>query len=176
LLREEVQTRFKTNVVQQKRFSELLQASLAKYANRSIEAAQVIEELIAMAKQFREEAEKVAAMGMSVAEVAFYDALANNQSAQELMGDEVLMKMARELAAKLRGNLSIDWQYKENVRARLRTMIKALLKRYKYPPDQEAAAIELVLLQTEMISEEWSREDLGNQIEVAIAQALPRPS
>jgi type I restriction enzyme R subunit len=176
LLREEVQTRFKTNVVQQKRFSELLQASLAKYANRSIEAAQVIEELIAMAKQFREEAEKVAAMGMSVAEVAFYDALANNQSAQELMGDEVLMKMARELAAKLRGNLSIDWQYKENVRARLRTMIKALLKRYKYPPDQEAAAIELVLLQTEMISEEWSREDLGNQIEAAIAQALPRPS
>jgi type I restriction enzyme R subunit len=176
LLREEVQTRFKTNVVQQKRFSELLQASLAKYANRSIEAAQVIEELIAMAKQFREEAEKVAAMGMSVAEVAFYDALASNQSAQELMGDEVLMKMARELAAKLRGNLSIDWQYKENVRARLRTMIKALLKRYKYPPDQEAAAIELVLLQTEMISEEWSREDLGNQIEAAIAQALPRPS
>ena len=176
LLREEVQTRFKTNVVKQKRFSELLQTSLAKYANRSIEAAQVIEELIAMAKQFREEAEKVAAMGMSVAEVAFYDALANNQSAQELMGDEVLMKMARELAAKLRGNLSIDWQYKENVRARLRTMIKALLKRYKYPPDQEAAAIELVLLQTEMISEEWSREDLGNQIEAAIAQALPRPS
>jgi type I restriction enzyme R subunit len=176
LLREEVQTRFKSNVVQQKRFSELLQASLAKYANRSIEAAQVIEELIAMAKQFREEAEKVAAMGMSVAEVAFYDALAKNKSAQELMGDEVLMKMARELAAKLRGNLSIDWQYKENVRARLRTMIKALLKRYKYPPDQEAAAIELVLLQTEMISEEWSREDLGNQIEAAIAQALPRPS
>jgi type I restriction enzyme R subunit len=176
LLREEVQTRFKTNVVQQKRFSELLQASLAKYANRSIEAAQVIEELIAMAKQFREEAEKMAAMGMSVAEVAFYDALAKNKSAQELMGDEVLMKMARELAAKLRGNLSIDWQYKENVRARLRTMIKALLKRYKYPPDQEAAAIELVLLQTEMISEEWSREDLGHQIEAAIAQALPRPS
>jgi len=176
LLREEVQTRFKTNVVQQKRFSELLQASLAKYANRSIEAAQVIEELIDMAKQFREEAEKVAAMGMSVAEVAFYDALAKNKSAQELMGDEVLMKMARELAAKLRGNLSIDWQYKENVRARLRTMIKALLKRYKYPPDQEAAAIELVLLQTEMISEEWSREDLDNQIEAAIAQALPRPS
>ena len=149
----------KTNVVKQKRFSELLQASLNKYANRSIEAAQVIEELIAMAKQFRDEAEKVAAMGLSVAEVAFYDALSNNQSAHDLMGDEVLMKMARELAVKLRGNLSIDWQYKENVRARLRTMIKALLKRYKYPPDQEAAAIDLVLQQTEMISEEWSRED-----------------
>lgn len=174
LLKEEVQSRFKTNVVQQKRFSELLQASLAKYANRSIEAAQVIEELIAMAKQFRDDAEKVAAMGMTPAEVAFYDALANNQSAQDLMGDEVLMKMARELAEKLRGNLSIDWQYKENVRARLRTMIKALLKRYKYPPDQEAAAIELVLQQTELISEEWAREDLGNQIQAVVAVALAK--
>ena len=82
------------------------------------------------------------------------------------------MKMARELAEKLRGNLSIDWQYKENVRARLRTMIKALLKRYKYPPDQEAAAIDLVLQQTEMISEEWSREDLGKKIEEVVAVAL----
>jgi type I restriction enzyme R subunit len=87
------------------------------------------------------------------------------------MGDEVLMKMARELAEKLRGNLSIDWQYKENVRARWRTMIKALLKRYKYPPDQEAV-IELVLQQTEMISEEWAREDLGNKIEAAVVNAL----
>ena len=159
LLREEVQTRFKNNVVKQKRFSEMLQASLNKYANRSIEAAQVIEELIAMAKQFRDEAEKVKAMGLSVAEIAFYDALANNKSAQEAIGDEVLMKMARELAEKLRGDLSIDWQYKDNVRARLRNKIKALLKRYKYPPDQEAAAIELVIQQTEIISEEWSRED-----------------
>jgi len=174
LLKEEVQTRFKTNIVKQKRFSELLQASLNKYANRSIEAAQVIEELIAMAKQFRDEAEKVDAMGLSVAEVAFYDALANNQSAHDLMGDEVLMKMARELAEKLRGNLSIDWQYKENVRARLRTMIKALLKRYKYPPDQQAAAIELVLQQTEMISEEWSREDLGNKIQAVVVDALSK--
>jgi type I restriction enzyme R subunit len=176
LLREEVQTRFKTNVVKQKRFSELLQVSLNKYANRSIEAAQVMEELIAMAKQFREEAEKVEAMGLSVAEVAFYDALANNQSAHDLMGDEVLMEMARELAEKLRGNLSIDWQYKENVRARLRTMIKALLKRYKYPPDQEVAAIELVLQQTEMISEEWAREDLGNKIQAVVAKALAENS
>ncbi|CAK6687363.1 type I restriction endonuclease subunit R [Synechococcus sp. CBW1107] len=167
LLKEDLQTRFKSNVVKQKRFSELLQASLSKYTNRSVEAAQVIEELIVMAKQFRDAAEKVEALGLSPAEVAFYDALANNQSAHDLMGDEVLMKMARELAEKLRKNLSIDWQYKENVRARLRTMIKALLKRYKYPPDQEATAIELVLQQTEMISEEWTREELGNQIQSA---------
>jgi type I restriction enzyme R subunit len=174
LLREQVQTRFKTNLVKQKRFSELLQASLAKYANRSIEAAQVIEELIAMARQFRDDADKAAAMGLSEPEIAFYDALAHNQSAQELMGDDVLMSMARELAAKLRGNLSIDWQYKENVRARLRTMIKSLLKRYKYPPDQEAAAIDLVLQQTELISEEWARQDLGHQIQAVVADVLSR--
>jgi type I restriction enzyme R subunit len=176
LLREEVQTRFKTNVVKQKRFSELLQASLNKYANRSIEAAQVIEELIAMAKQFRDEAEKAEAMGLSVAEVAFYDALANNKSAQDLMGDEILIKMARELAQKLRGNLSIDWQYKENVRAKLRTMIKALLKRYKYPPDQEVAAIELVLQQTEMISEEWARQDYGDCLPISFANRVHLPA
>jgi type I restriction enzyme R subunit len=176
LLREEVQTRFKTNVVKQKRFSELLQASLNKYANRCIEAAQVIEELIAMAKQFRDEAEKAEAMGLSIAEVAFYDALANNKSAQDLMGDEILIKMARELAQKLRGNLSIDWQYKENVRAKLRTMIKALLKRYKYPPDQEVAAIELVIQQTEMISEEWSRQDLGDCLPISFANSVHLPA
>jgi type I restriction enzyme R subunit len=158
LLKEEVQTRFKTNVVKQKRFSELLQASLNKYANRSIEAAQVIEELIAMAKQFRDEAEKVEAMGLSVAEVAFYDALANNQSAQDLMGDEVLMKMAHEISETLRRNISIDWQYKENVRAKLRTLIKALLRRYRYPPDQEAKAIDLVLIQAETLSEDLVEE------------------
>jgi type I restriction enzyme R subunit len=172
LLKEEVQTRFRLNEVKKRRFSELLQASLAKYANRSIEAAQVIEELIAMAKQFRDEADKLEALGLTTAEIAFYDALANNKSAQELMGDEVLTEMARGLAQKLRQNLTIDWQYKENVRARLRTMIKALLKRYKYPPDQEATAVELVLRQTEVISEEWAREDLGNQIQAAVANAL----
>ncbi|MFM7170768.1 MAG: DUF3387 domain-containing protein, partial [Cyanobium sp.] len=157
LLQDELHSRFRTNLVKRRRFSELLRASLAKYTNRSVEAAQVIEELIAMAKQFREDAERVAALGLTPAESAFYDSLASNASAQELMGDAVLMTMARELAEKLRGNLTIDWQYKDNVRARLRTMIKALLKRYKYPPDEEKAAIELVLQQTELLSEEWSR-------------------
>ena len=90
------------------------------------------------------------------------------------MGDQVLTQMARELAAKLRNNLSIDWQYKENVRARLRTMIKALLRRYKYPPDQEAVAIDLVLQQTEMIAEEWSRQNLGEKIAVAVAGTLAK--
>lgn len=172
LLRDEVKTRFQINTVKQKRFSEMLQASLAKYANRSVEAAQVIEEMIAMAREFRLSAEKAKTLGLNAAEEAFYDSLANNLSAQDLMGDAVLMAMARELAEKLRGNLSIDWQYKENVRARLRTMIKALLKRYKYPPDKEVAAIELVLRQTEVISEEWAREELGRKIQETVAAAL----
>jgi type I restriction enzyme, R subunit len=155
LLREEVRTRFRSNVVKQRRFSQLLQASLNKYSNRAIEAAQVIEELIAMAKQFRDDADKAERLGLSNVEKAFYDALADNGSAQELMGDKVLMSIAKELAQKLRENLTVDWQYKENVRARLRTMVKTLLKRYKYPPDKQAAAIELVLLQAGQLSEEW---------------------
>ncbi|WP_254973445.1 DUF3387 domain-containing protein [Cyanobium sp. Candia 9D4] len=158
LLKEEVQTRFKTNVVQSKKFSEMLKASLTKYTNRSIEAAQVIAELIAMAKQFREDAEKAESLGLSPEEKSFYDALANNQSAHDLMGDEVLSAMSQELAEKPRRNLSIDWQHKENVRARLRNLIKALLKRYKYPPDQETAAVDLVLVQAETLSEDWSVE------------------
>ena len=172
LLRDEVKTRFQINMVKQKRFSEMLRASLAQYANRSVEATVVIEELIAMAREFRLSAEKAKTLGLNPAEEAFYDSLANNLSAQELMGDEVLMAMARELAQKLRNNISIDWQHKENVRARLRTMIKALLKRYKYPPDKEVAAIELVLQQTEMISQEWAKEELGDTIQATVAAHL----
>lgn len=156
LLKEEVQTRFKSNVVKQRKFSEMLQASLGKYANRSIEAAQVIEELIAMAKKFRDDADQAESLGLSAAEKAFYDALADNESAHALMKDEILLAMAKELADKLRANLTVDWQYKENVRARIRLMIKNLLKRYKYPPDQQANATELVLVQAETLSEEWS--------------------
>ena len=174
LIKDELKTKFKNNIVKQKRFSEMLEASLHKYSNRAIEAAQVMEELVAMATEFRKQAEKAGEMGLTPAEIAFYDALSDNKSAHDLMGDQVLVAMAQELAKKLRNNLSVDWQYKENVRARLRTMIKALLKRYKYPPDQEAAAIELVLQQTETISEEWAREDLGNRIQAVVADALSR--
>ena len=155
LISDELKTKFKSNVVKQKRFSELLSASLNKYANRVVEAAQVIEELIAMAKKFREELEKGEALGLTDAEQSFYDALADNPSAQELMKEEVLAAMARELAEVLRRDATIDWQYKENVRAKLRLKIKTLLKRYKYPPDQQVNAIDLVLVQAEATAEEW---------------------
>lgn len=156
LLKQELRSRLKTNKVQQRRFSDMLQASLAKYANRSIDSAKVMEAMVSIAKEFQLELQKGQALGLSPAEVAFYDALAANASAKELMGDAVLCTMAKELADKLRNNLTIDWQYKENVRAKLRIMIKALLKRYKYPPDQEAKAIQEVLQQAETLSEDWA--------------------
>lgn len=159
LITDELKTKFKTNIVKQKRFSELLRASLNKYANRAVEAAQVVEELIAMAKAFREELERGVALGLTNEEKAFYDALADNPSAQELMKEDVLATMARELAEMLRRDATIDWQFKENVRAKLRLKIKSLLKRYKYPPDQQVTAIELVLQQAETLGEELVEEE-----------------
>jgi type I restriction enzyme R subunit len=155
LLKEEIQSKFRHNLIKQKKFSELLLQSLNKYTNRAIEAAQVIEELIEMAKSFRDDAERIEALGLNEAERAFYDALADNGSAQALMGDEVLMQIAKELVKSLRKSMTIDWKYKENVRARLRLLVKTLLQRYKYPPDQTTAATELVLQQAEVLTEDW---------------------
>lgn len=152
LIRDEVKSKFKTNVVKQHKFSDLLEQSLKKYENRAIEAAQVIEELIAMAKQLKEDIACAKAHNLSDKEHAFYDALAQNKSAQDLMGEAVLVEMAREIAEKLRANLTVDWAVKENVRARLRLLIRQLLKRYRYPPDQQAGAVDLVLQQAEVIS------------------------
>ncbi len=154
LLNDEVKSKFRTNVVKQKNFSEMLKASLNKYQNRAIEAAQVIEELIEMAKKFREDLEKGVSLGLSPAEQSFYDALADNPSAHELMKEEVLANMAKELAEIMRKDANIDWQYKENVRAKLRLKIKTLLKRYKYPPDEQITAVETVLQQAETLGEE----------------------
>jgi len=154
LIKDELKTKFKTNVVKQKRFSELLTASLNKYSNRAVEAAQVIAELIEMAKKFREELERGAALGLNDAEQSFYDALADNPSAQELMKEEVLATIAIELAETLRNNVTIDWQNRESIRAKLRLLIRTKLKRYKYPPDQQEKAIDLVLQQAELLGEE----------------------
>ena len=154
LIKDEVKSKFKTNVVKQRKFSDLLEKSLGKYANRAIEAAQVIEELIAMAKQFREDLERRQIHSLSDEEEAFYDALAKNESASELMGEAVLVEMAREVAQKLRESLTVDWAVRDSVRARLRILIRTLLRKYKYPPDQQKDAVEMVLKQAEVISEE----------------------
>ena len=156
LLKDQVKSKFSTNVVKQRQFSELLQEALNKYTNRSIEAAQVIEELINLALQFQEEARRTEALGLNQAEQSFYDALANNHSAKELMEDTLLVEIAKELADKLRSNMSVDWAMRESVRARLRLMVRAILRRYKYPPDQQTDATELVLLQAESLAEVWT--------------------
>ena len=153
LIKDEIKSKFKTNVVKQRKFSDLLQASLGKYANRAIEAAQVIEELIAMAKAFRDDLARRDSHNLSDEEEAFYDALAKNESAQQAMGEEVLVEMAREVAKKLRENLTVDWAVRDSVRAKLRIMIRTLLRKYKYPPDHSKDAVEMVLRQAEVISE-----------------------
>jgi type I restriction enzyme R subunit len=153
LIKDEIKSKFKTNVVKQRKFSDLLQASLGKYANRAIEAAQVIEELIAMAKAFQDDLARRDSHNLSDEEEAFYDALAKNESAQQAMGEEVLVEMAREVAKKLRENLTVDWAVRDSVRAKLRILIRTLLRKYKYPPDQSKDAVEMVLRQAEVISE-----------------------
>lgn len=154
LIKDEVKSKFKTNVVKQRKFSELLEKSLGRYANRAIEAAQVIEELIAMAKQFQADLSRRETHNLTDEEEAFYDALAQNNSAQELMGEEVLVEMAREVAQKLRENLTVDWAVRDSVRAKLRILIRTLLRKYRYPPDQQKDAVEMVLRQAEVISDD----------------------
>lgn len=156
LLRGDIKSRFATNVVQSKKFSEMLQSSLIRYRNRGIETAQVIEELIAMAKQFQEAADRGEELGLSGDELAFYDALAANEASVRELGDETLRKIARELTDRLRKSNSVDWYLRESVRARLRLMVKTILKKYKYPPDRQEEATETVLKQAETLSIAWA--------------------
>jgi type I restriction enzyme R subunit len=155
LLKDEVKARFRTNVVQSAKFTGLLEQTLIRYRNRTIETAQVIEELIAMAKQFREAAARGERLGLQADELAFYDALAENESAVRELGDETLRRIAVELTQRLRNSVTVDWVVRENVRARIRVMVRTLLRRYKYPPDRQESATQLVLKQAKTLSREW---------------------
>ncbi|CAJ3981567.1 HsdR family type I site-specific deoxyribonuclease [Burkholderia pseudomallei] len=156
LLKDQIKSRFKTNIVQSAKFSELLQQSLTRYRNRAVETAQVIEELIAMAKKFQAEAQRGMELGLSPDEMAFYDALATNEAAVRELGDETLKKIAVELVARLRSSVTVDWAKRDTVRAKLRVMVRTLLKRYKYPPDRQEEATDTVLRQAESLSAEWA--------------------
>ena len=156
LLQGEIKSRFATNVVQDRKLSDLLADVIRRYQNRSIETAQVMEELIAMAKKFREAANRGDQLGLGDDEVKFYDALANNESAVRELQDETLKKIAQELTANLRENLTVDWSERESVRAKLRLMVRRILRKYKYPPDLADAAVELVLEQAESLGQEWA--------------------
>ena len=156
LLEGEIKAKFATNVVQQRKFSDLLTSVIARYQNRSIETAQVMEELVDMAKKFRQAASRGEALGLSEDEVRFYDALANNESAVKELTDETLKRIAHELTDNLRKSMTVDWSQRESVRANLRLMVKRILRKYKYPPDLQDAAVELVLQQAEALGESWA--------------------
>ena len=158
LLKGEIKSRFRTNVVQGAKFSELLQASLTRYRNRAVETAQVIEELIEMAKKFHAAAQRGEELGLNHDELAFYDALATNESAVRELGDQTLKKIAVELTQSLRKSVTVDWAKRETVRAKLRVMVKTLLRRYKYPPDRQEEATDTVLRQAESLSLDWAIE------------------
>jgi type I restriction enzyme R subunit len=134
-----------------------LQAALNRYRSRAIESAQVIEELIGMAKEFRGAAKRGEKLGLNDSELAFYDALAENERAVRELGDEILKKIALELTEKLRNSTTVDWQKRESVRARLRNLVRITLRRYKYPPDKQDEAIRLVLEQAERLSDDWTK-------------------
>jgi type I restriction enzyme R subunit len=156
LLDGEIKTRKRKNIIQARSFAEMLENSIRRYQNRAIETAQVIEELIALAKDLREAGRRGEALGLTEDEVAFYDALEVNDSAVKVLGDETLRMIAQELVRAVRGNLKIDWTVRENVRAEMRVIIKRILRRYGYPPDKQARATELVLEQAEVLCEEWA--------------------
>jgi type I restriction enzyme R subunit len=156
LLKGELATRRRKNVVQARSFAELLEESIRRYQNRAIEAAQVIEELIALAKEMREASARGEQLGLTEEELAFYDALETNDSAVKVLGDEALRLIARELVETVRKNVTIDWTLRENVRAQLRVLVKRILRKYGYPPDKQEKATQTVLEQAEVLSAEWA--------------------
>ena len=156
LLRGELSTRRRKNVVQARSFAEMLEQSLRRYQNRAIEAAQVIEELVQLARDMREASARGQNLGLSDDELAFYDALETNDSAVQVLGDETLRAIARELVETVRNNVTIDWTLRENVRARLRAFVRRILRRHGYPPDKQKKATQTVLEQAEVLSEGWA--------------------
>jgi type I restriction enzyme R subunit len=156
LLNDEVKTRARHNLVQARSFAELLEKSVRRYQNRAIEAAQVIEELIELAKQMRAAQNRGEELDLTSDELAFYDALEVNDSAVKVLGDETLRTIARELVETVRKNVTIDWTVKESVRAKLRVIVKRILRKYGYPPDKQEAATNTVLQQAELLSDFWT--------------------
>ncbi|MBF0290632.1 MAG: type I restriction endonuclease subunit R [Nitrospinae bacterium] len=155
LLNDEIKTRSKKNLVQSRSFAELLAQSIRKYQNRAVETAQIIEELIALAKEMNAAARHGQGLGLSEDEIAFYDALEVNDSAKEL-GDETLKKIARELVESIKKNVTIDWTVRESVRAQMRITVKRILRKYGYPPDKQEKATQTVLEQAELLCGDWA--------------------
>jgi type I restriction enzyme R subunit len=156
LLSGEIRGRRRKNVVQAKSFADMLEQTIRRYQNRAIEAAQVIEELIGLAKDMRAANARGEQLGLSDEELAFYDALEVNDSAVKVLGEPTLMTIARELVEAVRKNVTIDWTVRENVRAQLRVIVKRILRKYGYPPDKQEKATQTILQQSEVLSADWA--------------------
>lgn len=157
LLQGSIKTFSRRNLVQSKKFSELLEASIRKYQNRAIETTQIIMELIELAKQISEAEKRGESTGLTPDELAFYDALADNESAREIMGEDILKQIARDLTLSIKNNISVDWAIRESVQAKMKMTIKRLLKKYGYPPDQTTKAVDIVMEQTKLMCQNESR-------------------
>jgi type I restriction enzyme R subunit len=160
LLNDEIKFRTKKNLIQSKKFSEMLENAIKKYQNNLLTTAQVIEELIRLAKEIRDSDKRSQQFNLTDNELAFYDALANNQSARDVLGDEKLRDLARVLVQRVKSNTSIDWTIKESVRSKLKVIVKRLLRQYGYPPDMELLATENVLKQAELLADNWVSENM----------------
>jgi type I restriction enzyme R subunit len=156
LLNDDLKVRRKKNVVQAEAFSDKLDKTIARYRNRAIETLEVIEELLALAKDMGKASARGAALGLSDDELAFYDALGTNDSAVAVLGDAVLTQIARDLTTQIRGSVTIDWTAKEAVRAKLRVLVRRQLRKHGYPPDKAERAVETVLKQAELLAADWA--------------------
>ncbi|WP_413207861.1 type I restriction endonuclease subunit R [Rhodospirillum sp. A1_3_36] len=160
LINGQIRSRLKTNVVETRDFTERLQAAIARYHNNALTSVQVIEELIQIAKDLKAASAKGEALGLSQEEWAFYQALADNESARDVMGDKNLAVIAQELLTNVRGSTGVDWTHSEAARARIRRQVKRILKKYGFPPDLEAGAVQLVLQQAEALAGEWAKDPM----------------
>ncbi|WP_175751569.1 type I restriction endonuclease subunit R [Burkholderia anthina] len=156
LLNDGIRSRSKTNVIETRAFSERLEDAVARYHANAITTAEVIQELIQLAKDIRAARQRGEETGLSEEEIAFYDALAENESAVEVMGDDKLRVIAHELLVSLKGNVSVDWAHRDSARARMRVLVKRILRKYGYPPDLQDSAVQMVLQQAEVLSSGWS--------------------
>lgn len=156
LINGEIRSQSKRNVVQSKTFSERLEAAIARYHANAITTVQVLEELIQLAREIRAARERGEETGLSDEEIAFYDALAENESAREVMGEPKLRVIAHELVMNIKGSVTVDWMHRDAARARMRVLVKRTLRKYGYPPDLQDAAVQTVLQQAEALSEQWA--------------------
>jgi type I restriction enzyme R subunit len=156
LLNNELKIRSKKYLVQSRSFAEMLEATIRKYQNRTIEAAQVIAELIELAKQMREGQKRGASLGLTDDEVAFYDALETNDSAVKVLGEPTLKNIARELVSHVRKSVTIDWTLRESAQAQIRVLVRRILRKYGYPPNKQEKATQTVLEQAKLLCGDWA--------------------